>query len=195
VAVAAAILRPEPSPVLSVLRDVDRLSGAAVDALLAALGDDVPPIAATATAPAPDVLLTLFGTSATVPPLRNRSADLPALVGVLLAELAAPRDVRLSREALRLVSRYDWPGNVRQLRDALAAALRRRPVGRIEAADLPEFCQSAPRSSLRPVDQAERDAIVNALRDAGGNRVAAAAALGLARSTLYRKIRQYGITV
>jgi transcriptional regulator of acetoin/glycerol metabolism len=193
--VAAAILRPEPSPALPVLRDVDRLSGAAMDALLAALGDDVPSIAATAAEPAHDALLTLFGTSTTVPPLRNRSGDLPALVDALLAELAAHRDVRLSREALRLLSRYDWPGNVRQLRDALASALRRRPVGRIEAADLPEFCQSAPRSSLRPVDQAERDAIVNALRVAGGNRVAAAAALGLARSTLYRKIRQYRITV
>ncbi|QYN39192.1 Fis family transcriptional regulator [Pseudonocardia sp. DSM 110487] len=193
--VAAAILRPEPSPALPVLRDVDRLSGAAMDALLAALGDDVPSIAATAAEPTHDALLTLFGTSATVPPLRNRSGDLPALVDALLAGLAAHRDVRLSREALRLLSRYDWPGNVRQLRDALASALRRRPVGRIEAADLPAFCQSAPRSSLRPVDQAERDAIVNALRDAGGNRVAAAAALGLARSTLYRKIRQYRITV
>jgi transcriptional regulator of acetoin/glycerol metabolism len=179
-----------------VLRDVDRLSAAAVAAFLAELGDGVPPsIAATAARPAHDALLALFRTSAAVPPLRNRTCDVPALADALLAELAAGRDVRLSPEALRLVARYDWPGNVRQLGDALAHALRRRPVGRIEAADLPEFCQSAPRGSLRPVDQAERDAIVNALRDAGGNRVAAAAALGLARSTLYRKIRQYGITV
>jgi sigma-54 dependent transcriptional regulator, acetoin dehydrogenase operon transcriptional activator AcoR len=198
--VAAAILRPQSSPVLPVLRDADRLSGAAVDALLGALGGRVPFIAATAaesgrTGPAHDALLAVFGTSATVPPLRNRSGDLPALVDALLAELAPQRDVRPSSEALRMLGRYDWPGNVRQLRDALGSALRRRPVGRIEAADLPEFCQSAPRSALRPVDQAERDAIVNALRNAGGNRVAAAAALGLARSTLYRKIRQYGITV
>jgi sigma-54 dependent transcriptional regulator, acetoin dehydrogenase operon transcriptional activator AcoR len=193
--VAAAIRRPAPSPVLPVLRDVDRLSGTAVDAFLAALGDDAPSIAATAAEPAHDALLTLFGTSASVPPLRSRSGDLPALVDALLAELAPHRGVRLSREALRLLSRYDWPGNVRQLGDALASALRRRPVGRIEASDLPEFCHSTPRRALRPVDQVERDAIVNALRDAGGNRVAAAAALGLARSTLYRKIRQYGITV
>jgi transcriptional regulator of acetoin/glycerol metabolism len=194
--VAARILRPESLPVLHVLRDVDRLSAAAVAAFLAELGDGVAPsIAATAARPAHDALLALFRTSAAVPPLRNRTGDVPALVDALLAELAAGRDVRLSPEALRLVARYDWPGNVRQLRDALAHALRRRPVGRIEAADLPEFCQSAPRGSLRPVDQVERDAIVNALRDAGGNRVAAAAALGLARSTLYRKIRQYGITV
>ena len=63
----------------------------------------------------------------------------------------------------------------------------------IEAADLPASCQSTPRSTLRPVDEVERDAIVAAIRDAGGNRKAAAAALGLARSTLYRKIRQYGL--
>ena len=81
------------------------------------------------------------------------------------------------------------------MREALAAALTRRPVGVIQVPDLPAFCQSSPRSALRPVDEIERDAIVAALRDADGNRVAAAAALGLARSTLYRKIRQYGITV
>jgi transcriptional regulator of acetoin/glycerol metabolism len=194
--VAAVILRPESPSVLPVLRDVDRLSGAAVDALHEAFGVGVAPcFAATAAETPHDALLALFATSATVPPLRHRTGDLPVLVDALLAELAPRRDVRLSRDALRLLGRYDWPANVGQLRDALASALRRRPVGRIEATDLPGFCHSAPRSTLRPVDQVERDAIVTALRDAGGNRVAAAAALGLARSTLYRKIRQYGITV
>jgi len=201
--VAARLRWSGPRPVLPVLRDVDRVSGEAVDALRTALADraDGPlPIAATVAEPAPTgpvhaALLAVFRTSATLPPLRHRTGDLPALVDTMLAELAPERDVRLSREALRTVGRYAWPGNVRQLKDALASALQRRPVGGIAAADLPEFCQSAPRSSLRPVDRAERDAIVGALRDAGGNRMAAAAALGLARSTLYRKIRQYGITV
>jgi transcriptional regulator of acetoin/glycerol metabolism len=130
-----------------------------------------------------------------VPPLRHRGADLAALAAGLLADLAPHRDVRLSQEALRLLGSYCWPGNVGQLREALAAALTRRPVGVIQVADLPAFCQSSPRSALRPVDEIERDAIVTALRGANGTRVAAAAALGLARSTLYRKIRQYGITV
>ncbi|HLU60082.1 MAG TPA: helix-turn-helix domain-containing protein [Pseudonocardia sp.] len=192
--VAAAIAAAGPA-VLYVLRDVDRVPAAAVDTLVAALGGGVPPFAATAAQPAHDGLLAVMRTSATVPPLRARTGDLPALARALLAELAPRRDVRLSRAALRLLGRYDWPGNVAQLRDALASALRRRPVGCIGPADLPEFCQSAPRTALRPVDRAERDAIVSALRTAGGNRVAAAAALGLARSTLYRKIRQYGITV
>ncbi|MEU6697836.1 helix-turn-helix domain-containing protein [Pseudonocardia sp. NPDC046786] len=144
--------------------------------------------------PSHDALLARFRQSVTVPPLRSRLGDLPALVGELLAELAPGRDVRPSPDALRTLARYDWPGNVRELRAALEAALGRRPVGELTAADLPEFCQSAPRTALRPVDQAERDAIVAALRDSGGNRVAAAAALGLARSTLYRKIAQYRIS-
>lgn len=139
-------------------------------------------------------LLALFRASATVPPLRNRSADLPCLVTAVLADLAPHRDVRLSPDALRVLSRHRWPGNVGELADALTHALRRRPVGSIVPEDLPAYCQSTPRGTLREVDRIERDAIVAALRDAGGNRVAAAAALGLARSTLYRKIRQYGIT-
>jgi transcriptional regulator of acetoin/glycerol metabolism len=193
-----ARFRREPSPALVVLRDIDRLSEAAAARLSTVITGDPgsrPLIAATAAGPADGELLTLFQTSVTVPPLRNRASDLPALVDALLAELAPQRRVSLSREAQRLLQRYGWPGNLRQLREALEFALRRRPVGRIEVADLPAFCQSSPRVALRPVDEVERDAIVTALRDAGGNRVAAAAALGLARSSLYRKIRQYGITV
>jgi transcriptional regulator of acetoin/glycerol metabolism len=102
--------------------------------------------------------------------------------------------VRLTPDAQRTLARHGWPGNVTELRDALAVALRRRPVGALGVGDLPESCQSVPRSALRPVDQAERDTIVAALRESAGNRVAAAGALGLARSTLYRKIAQYGIS-
>jgi transcriptional regulator of acetoin/glycerol metabolism len=190
-----ARIRREPNPVLVVLRDIDRLAQAAAARLSTAITGAVPSVAATAAGPVDGELLALFQTSVTVPPLRNRASDIPALVDALLAELAPQRRVGLSREAQRLLQRYRWPGNLRQLREALEFALRRRPVGRIEVADLPAFCQSSPRTALRPVDEVERDAIVTALRDARGNRVAAAAALGLARSSLYRKIRQYGITV
>jgi hypothetical protein len=200
--VAARLLQPGPEPVLHVLRDVDRLSPRAVQALLATARSAARPLrdlAATAaqggTAEAPHhPLLALFQASAPVPPLRHRSADVPELVRALLAQLAPHREVRLDGEAMRLLVRYCWPGNVRQLREALVSALGRRPVGCIQAQDLPTYCSSVPRSFLRPVDQAERDAIVTALRSAGGNKVAAAAELGLARSTLYRKIRQYGIS-
>jgi hypothetical protein len=200
--VADRLLEPGPEPVLHVLRDVDRLSAGTVQVLVARLRGAARPlghVAATAeqggAAEAPhDPLLAFFQASATVPPLRHRSADVPALVRALLAELAPHREIRMDGEAMRLVVRYCWPGNVRQLRDALASALRMRPVGGIQARDLPTYCSSVPRSTLRAVDEAERDAIVTALRAAGGNKVVAATALGLARSTLYRKIRQYGIS-
>ncbi|SEP15134.1 sigma-54-dependent Fis family transcriptional regulator [Trujillonella endophytica] len=199
-AVAERLLRAGRGAELHVLRDVDRLSPPAAQTLLDRLGGGARPVeglAATA-APggaAPSPLLAVFAASASVPPLRHRSADAPALVRSLLGELAPQRRIRLDDEAMRLVLRYRWPGNVRQLREALAAALRVRPVGCIRAQDLPTYCSSVPRTALRPVDEAERDAIVTALRATGGNRVAAAAELGLARSTLYRKIRHYGISV
>jgi sigma-54 dependent transcriptional regulator, acetoin dehydrogenase operon transcriptional activator AcoR len=197
--IAARLLRPVAEPTLHVLRDVDRLTPATARTLAAELArapDGPPGFAATAAeaGPHPD-LLRVFRASAMVPPLRHRGSDLATLVAGLLADLAPYRDVRLSPDALRLLGSYRWPGNVGQLREALATALTRRPVGVIQVPDLPAFCQSSPRSALRPVDEIERDAIVTALRGANGNRVAAAAALGLARSTLYRKIRQYGITV
>ncbi len=180
--------------VLPVLCDLDRLPAGTVTELHRELGEPgTPAVAATCSGSVPEQLLGLFRVSAAVPALRHRGGDMAALASSLLGDLAAHRDVRLSRDAERTLARHGWPGNVAALRDALAEALRRRPVGVIEAGDLPASCQSTPRSTLRPVDEIERDAIVAAIRDAGGNRKAAAAALGLARSTLYRKIRQYGI--
>lgn len=200
--VADRLVQPGAEPVLHILRHIDLVSPRAAQTVLARLrgsGRPLARLAATAaqggTADAPHHrLLALFRASASVPPLRHRTTDLPVLVRALLDQLAPQRDVRLDGEAMRLMARYPWPGNLPQLREALAAALHLRPVGYIQARDLPTYCSSLPRSTLRPVDAAERDTIVTALRSAGGNKVAAAAALGLARSTLYRKIRQYGIS-
>jgi transcriptional regulator of acetoin/glycerol metabolism len=182
---------------LVVLCDLEQWDSAAAAEAIDALRGAPVRLAAIVADPAPDALcglLVAFGQSVTVPPLRNRSGDLAPLVADLLTELAPGRGAQLSAEALRTLTRHGWPGNVRELRDALDLALRRRPAGVVGADDLPESCQSAPRATLRPVDLAERDAIVHALRESGNNRVAAAATLGLARSTLYRKIAQYGIT-
>ena len=67
-------------------------------------------------------------------------------------------------------------------------------VGEITAADLPAEVRSrSVRRSLSPIDQMECDAIIGALHDAAGNKVAAAKMIGLSRSTIYRKIRAYGI--
>jgi transcriptional regulator of acetoin/glycerol metabolism len=139
-------------------------------------------------------VLACFDAAVPVPPLRHRVEDLPGLVERVLADLAPGRRVRLAPEAARLVARYPWPGNVTELREALAAALRRRPVGEIAAEDLPAACRTAGTRTLSVIERAERDAIVTVLRECGGNRLRAASSLGLARSSLYRKLRSYAIT-
>ncbi|RZL80244.1 MAG: GAF domain-containing protein [Rhodococcus sp. (in: high G+C Gram-positive bacteria)] len=138
-------------------------------------------------------LLPYFQHSVSVPPLRHRADDLPDLAAAVLDKLSPRRPIRLSAEAMAIITRYSWPGNITQLEDALTTALTRRPVGEIQADDLPGYCFHRSRRQLSPMESLERDAIVKALREEGGNRVKAAAALGIARSSLYRKIRSYGL--
>jgi transcriptional regulator of acetoin/glycerol metabolism len=94
---------------------------------------------------------------------------------------------------MRVICGYSWPGNIRQLEEALRAAVGRRPVGELQPEDLPGYCHQSARRQLSGLEALERDAIVRALHDADGNRVQAAAALGIARSSLYRKLRSFGI--
>jgi transcriptional regulator of acetoin/glycerol metabolism len=89
--------------------------------------------------------------------------------------------------------RYSWPRNIRQLEEALRSALGKRPVGDIEPDDLPGYCHTSARRQLSGLESIERDAIVKALHDSDGNRAQAAQALGIARSSLYRKLRSFGI--
>jgi transcriptional regulator of acetoin/glycerol metabolism len=139
-------------------------------------------------------LLPYFQTAVTLPPLRQRSADIGSLVARLLGELAPHREVHLSPEASRLVTRYTWPRNISQLEEALASALKKQPVGTIDERDLPGYCHTTARRTLTPLQEADRDAVIAALKAAGGNRVHAAKSLGLARSSLYRRLKDYGIT-
>ena len=200
-----SLLTNPAEPTLHIVRDIDQASTAAVERLesyLSAITDLEGPAWVVATgcdsAVTTDLpfgqLLHHFEVSIQVPPLRCRTDDLAALTGALLRGIAPARKVRLSPEAQRLIARYSWPRNITQLREALVYAVRRRPVGEIQESDLPGYCQTASRHALTPLEAAERDAIVAALREVGGNRVAAATHLGMARSSLYRKIKAYGIT-
>jgi len=119
---------------------------------------------------------------------------MPAIVTQVLVAVAGCRGIRISPAALRVISRFGWPRNVAQLEEALRSALLRRPVGELQPEDLPGYCHDAARRQLAGMEAIERDAIVRALHEAAGNRVQAAAALGIARSSLYRKLRYFGIT-
>lgn len=194
-----AITETGPGPTLLLLRNLDQASatGAAAVAELLARLDQEPQgwvIAGTTTKPiASQTLLGCFGQSVPVPTLQQRAADIPRLLSELLDELAAGRAVRISPAAARSLHGYHWPGQVAQLREALAQALARRPVGEIGVEDLPGYCRTSGNRQLTTIEVAERDAIIAALVQRNGNRAQAAADLGIARSSMYRKLRQYAI--
>jgi transcriptional regulator of acetoin/glycerol metabolism len=128
-----------------------------------------------------------------LPSLDERADDIPLILRELVAKHGRGREIRFSSDAVRELSRPGWPGNVRQLEDVVRSTVASR-VGEITVADLPaEIRSRSVRRSLSPIDQMECDAIIGALHDAAGNKVAAARLIGLSRSTIYRKIRAYGI--
>ncbi len=133
-----------------------------------------------------------------MPPLRERKGDIPLLVESALRSTEGSRT--LSPLAMRTLLGYDWPGNVRQLLSALESARIRAEGGMIEAQHLPDevrmkTSEDQPEDRYRMDVEAdtERAEILEALRQSGGVRVRAAAMLGMSRTTLWRKIRDYGI--
>jgi transcriptional regulator of acetoin/glycerol metabolism len=192
-------------PTLYIFRNIDALSTDGVERLntiLAALADGEHRVFVAATVsdanvdsdlPFRDVLVH-FEQAVTMPPLRHRTGDIPTVVSQVLARLSHSRQTRVSPAAMRVICRYSWPRNIHQLEEALRAALTKRPVGDLQPEDLPGYCHNSARRQLTGLESIERDAIVKALHDAGGNRVQAAAALGIARSSLYRKLNSFGIS-
>ncbi len=141
---------------------------------------------------APD-LLEFFPRTVDVPPLRHHVEDVTELVPHLLARLTRGSDLTCSPDAMRLLMRNRWPGNVEQLYQVLRKAVARRRTGVLTAADLPPECRAITRRVLSPLESIECDAIVDALLDNDGNKAEAARQLGMSRATIYRKIRGYGI--
>jgi len=202
---AEAALEATNRPTLYIFRNIDELSTDGVEELnkfLLALADSDRPVSVAATLSDANLdsdlpfrdLLVHFQQAVTVPPLRHRIEDVDTVVTQVLNEISQGRNTRVGPAAMRVIRRYSWPRNITQLKEALAAALLRRPVGDIQPEDLPGYCHDSARRQLTGMEALERDAIVKALRDADGNRVQAAATLGIARSSLYRKLKSFGIT-
>jgi len=141
-----------------------------------------------------------------LPPLRERKEDIPLLVERFLERSSGRYTV--TREVMDALMMYDWPGNVRELQNCLdrMTAVNSGPL--LHTADLPSsvlYSLEATRSRVPamaaaalsdgviPLDQVERFAILGALQKTKGDRAAAAHFLGIGRTTLYRKLRGYGI--
>jgi transcriptional regulator of acetoin/glycerol metabolism len=139
-----------------------------------------------------DGLLSRFGARLAVPPLRERRNDIPALVRQFVHRHGAESRLRFHPETLAVLRSAEFADNVRQLETLVAGTVASRRSGDVLPSDLPSLALSGP-VHLSPMERAQRDAIVKALADAAGNKAAAAAALGISRPTLYKRIAVYEI--
>jgi two-component system, NtrC family, response regulator AtoC len=140
-----------------------------------------------------------------LPPLRDRAGDIPLLAHHFLREFARENDKTLagfSGEAIECLMNYSWPGNVRELRTAIEHAVVLARSGQVTMRDLPANVRTPgggamggprvlPVQGTPTVKEAEKQLIVRALREAGGNRTVAAGKLGMSRRTLHRKLHVY----
>jgi DNA-binding NtrC family response regulator len=138
-----------------------------------------------------------------VPPLRDRRADIPLLIGSFLDDACrrAKASKVLSAEALEALMRYGWPGNVRELRNTIERLVAASRGSLIEPCDLPEniVAPAAPAiveqpfADLPSLDDLEKRYLLHVLDATNGNRTRAAEILGVDRRTLYRMAERFGV--
>ena len=154
----------------------------------------------------PDLYYRLSVVTIEVPPLSARAGDVPALVAHFTRHFAAKlrqKPLSLSAEALQALEHYPWPGNVRELKNVLERAAILTPPDRpVEVDDLPLEVQLAalqtgqpngPSDDPRTLRNVERQHVQRMLLECGGNKTEAARLLGIAITTLYRKIQDFGL--
>jgi two-component system response regulator AtoC len=153
-----------------------------------------------------DLYYRLAGATIEVPPLRRRPGDIGPLVHAFLSHasrhavrhLAAPM---ISPEALALLRAYHWPGNIRELRNAIERAVLLAGNAMITPAHLPlDKMQSRAGESIaaadeptEPFDDDARQTVIDALAACGGNQSRAAKQLGMSRGALIRRLERYGV--
>jgi two-component system response regulator HydG len=148
-----------------------------------------------------------------LPPLRQRRGDLPMLIAHFLNKINRNHPARFSihDDALRAMMQYDWPGNVRELENAVEHGATMASGGEIEVGHLPTQLQNQalmalhapahpgrvppaePPGDVVPLAEQERRAILDAIRKTNGDKLTAARLLGIGKTTLYRKLKEYGI--
>jgi len=137
-----------------------------------------------------------------VPPLRERRDDMLPLARELLADAALRmrrKIVGLAPDAADQLLDYEWPGNVRELEYAMERAVALARGSRVEVEDLPEeIRRAAPaapviKGKVRPLEDVEKEHILAALGQNGGNQTHTAKQLRIGSATLYRKLKSYGL--
>jgi DNA-binding NtrC family response regulator len=140
-----------------------------------------------------------------LPPLRERADDIPGLCDLLLAKLARGRPLSLADGEIQKMMRYDWPGNVRELRNVLERTVILQQGTELKPSELlcstPRRTGRSPRKERRgfaqgdsaTLEDVEKNHILAALEDQGGNFSRAARAIGISLSTLKRRLKKYGM--
>ncbi|MED0677102.1 MULTISPECIES: sigma-54 interaction domain-containing protein [Aneurinibacillus] len=137
-----------------------------------------------------------------IPPLRERSEDIPLLIESFLQQLEKETGIRakgVEDEAMRALLAYSWPGNIRELRNVLERALYVKNGEMIALQDLPPLLATSPQTEKKmvtlkqAVEKAEAEVIRETIRRTKGDKIAAARQLGISKSGLYVKLARYGL--
>ena len=149
-----------------------------------------------------DLYFRLNVLSLRIPPLRERRQDVPLLAGHILERLShtSGRAHELSDDAMRALLAHDWPGNVRELENCLERCCAITSGEVIHVVDLPSSLTGAPRrlvaeapeSRIIPLVDLEKQTILGAIAQLNGDKLMAAKMLGIGKTTLYRKLKEYG---
>lgn len=142
-----------------------------------------------------------------VPPLRERKEDLLILINHFLKKYCKINNktvTGIDEHVQKIFLDYHWPGNIRELENAIEGAVIMAKTGIVSKADIPNFAkfttdysktpQSTERNLRRAVEQPEKEHIIAILKDCNWNRNKAAASLGVNRTTLYNKMKKYNIS-
>jgi DNA-binding NtrC family response regulator len=137
-----------------------------------------------------------------IPPLRDRKQDIPLLVAHFLERIGndTGSEKTISDEGIKALLNYDWPGNVRELENSLERACALSSANEIQLRDLPTqiygaplelMAMSQPANGVVPMAELEKQSILNALTQVNGDKMLAARLLGIGKTTLYRKLKEY----
>jgi DNA-binding NtrC family response regulator len=136
----------------------------------------------------------------TVPPLRERREDIPALARHFLARLSRTSAMGIAEGALKILIRHDWPGNVRELKNAIERAVILARPGREIRAEHLAFIPRSDASSVvlrfpfePTIEEVEREYLAQVLNRHASNRQKSAAVLGISERNIYRLIEKYGL--
>ena len=150
-----------------------------------------------------DLFYRISAISVHLPPLRERREDIMPLANAFLKRFVAQanRPIRgFTQEAVDRLTAFEWPGNVRQLQNEIQRAVLLCETGDIDSTDLSitsvkQETEAGQDTNFTLLEGVERNAIVQMLKETGGNKLETAKRLGIGRQTLYNKIKAYGIEV